>query len=34
MKLIKNTWEFLVACAESLHEYRTRNKGYRNGGYY
>jgi hypothetical protein len=33
MKLIKNTWNFLIACAESLHEYRSR-KGYRNGGYY
>ena len=33
MKLIKNTWNFLIAFAESLHEYRSR-KGYRNGGYY
>jgi hypothetical protein len=33
MKYIKNTWDFLMACAESLHEYRSR-KGYRDGGYY
>ena len=33
MKIIKTTWNFLMACAESLHEYRSR-KGYRDGGYY
>jgi hypothetical protein len=33
MKIIKTTWEFLIALAESLHEYRSR-KGYHNGGYY
>jgi hypothetical protein len=33
MKLIKHTWDFLIACAETLHEYRSR-KGYRDGGYY
>jgi hypothetical protein len=33
MKLIKNTWDFLIAMAEALHEYRSR-KGYQNGGYY
>ena len=33
MKIIKNIWDFLIACAESLHEYRSQ-KGYRNGGYY
>ena len=34
---MKNTlnsiYEFLLAWAEALHEYRNR-KGYRNGGYY
>jgi hypothetical protein len=33
MKIIKNTWDFLIALSESLYEYRNR-KGYRNGGYY
>ena len=33
MKLIKNTWNFLMAFAETLHEYRSR-KGYRDGGHY
>jgi hypothetical protein len=33
MKIIKNTWNFLIAMSEALHEYRSR-KGYQNGGYY
>jgi hypothetical protein len=33
MKYIKHTWDFLMAFAETLHEYRSR-KGYRDGGYY
>jgi hypothetical protein len=33
MKIIKHTWDFLIALSESLCEYRNR-KGYRNGGYY
>jgi hypothetical protein len=35
MKKVLNTiGDFLVAWAEAMHEYRSRNKGYRNGGYY
>jgi hypothetical protein len=31
---LNSVYDFLMAWAEAMHEYRTRNKGYHDGGYY